>query len=91
MIIADSQYLLTCRSQFRTNLGQISGAQPFTVQVRGVQALSSSLLDAWRGLDSVRKPLIAAVNGYALGGGCEVAMMCDIAIASDTAMFGQVN
>ena len=43
----------------------------------------------WETLRSIRKPVIAAVSGFALGGGCELAMMCDFIIASDTAMFGQ--
>lgn len=43
----------------------------------------------WEALRRVRKPVIAAVAGYALGGGCELAMMCDIVIAADTAKFGQ--
>jgi enoyl-CoA hydratase len=43
----------------------------------------------WEKLRQVRKPVIAAVAGYALGGGCELAMMCDFIIAADTAKFGQ--
>ena len=43
----------------------------------------------WEHMRRIRKPVIAAVAGYALGGGCEVAMMCDIVIAADNAKFGQ--
>ena len=43
----------------------------------------------WETIKRVRKPVIAAVSGYALGGGCELVMMCDIVIASETARFGQ--
>ncbi|MBI0326430.1 enoyl-CoA hydratase [Burkholderia plantarii] len=43
----------------------------------------------WETIRQIRKPILAAVAGFALGGGCELAMMCDIIIAADTAKFGQ--
>ena len=51
--------------------------------------LSDYITRDWEHIRRIRKPVIAAVAGYALGGGCEVAMMCDIVIAAENAKFGQ--
>ncbi|MCG8347407.1 MAG: enoyl-CoA hydratase-related protein [Chloroflexales bacterium] len=46
-------------------------------------------IEKWEQIRRCRKPIIAAISGYALGGGCELAMLCDIIVASETAQFGQ--
>ncbi|MGI9125261.1 MAG: enoyl-CoA hydratase [Mycobacterium sp.] len=53
------------------------------------EVFEADFFAAWSKLAAVRTPLIAADPGYALGGGCELAMMCDVLIAADTAKFGQ--
>ena len=54
-----------------------------------VELQSRDLFAAWDDVRSIGKPIIAAVSGYALGGGCELAMMCDFIIAAEDAHFGQ--
>jgi enoyl-CoA hydratase len=68
----------------------VSGADINDIRARGLQdglaAINSSLFGA---LEKFPRPTIAAINGYALGGGCELALACDIRVAADTAKFGQ--
>ena len=53
------------------------------------QMMTGSFIDLWDRLYHISKPVIAAVSGFALGGGCELAMACDMLVASETAQFGQ--
>ena len=67
-----------------------AGADIADMADRGaVDQLRRDQTGRWAPLAGFSKPLIAAVNGYALGGGCEVALMCDLIIAGETARFGQ--
>jgi len=54
-----------------------------------IEAYLGDFVSNWNGAAKARKPIVAAVAGFALGGGCELAMQCDIVVAADTAKFGQ--
>jgi enoyl-CoA hydratase/carnithine racemase len=54
-----------------------------------IEALQRGIHRLWQSIGNCRKPVIAAVSGYALGGGCELAMTCDIIVAGESASFGQ--
>lgn len=64
------------------DIGQMAEATP-------IDQINDNRFRTWKQLSLMTKPIIAAVNGFALGGGCELAMSCDFIIAGDSAKFGQ--
>jgi enoyl-CoA hydratase len=64
------------------DIGELSDPTPLELYFGG-------RIDKWDAIRSVRIPIVAAVSGYCLGGGCELAMACDLIVASETAQFGQ--
>jgi enoyl-CoA hydratase len=64
------------------DVGELAAATP-------IDLYESRRLDRWDAIRAVRTPLVAAVSGFCLGGGCELAMACDLIVASETAQFGQ--
>lgn len=64
------------------DIGEMAAATP-------VEMINKAFIARWERLRSIKKPVIAAVSGYALGGGCELALACDMIVASESAVFGQ--
>jgi len=64
------------------DIGEMANASPY-------EMIGLNYIEQWDALAAVRKPIIAAVSGWCLGGGCELALACDMIVASETAKFGQ--
>jgi enoyl-CoA hydratase len=82
-----------CRAIVITGAGERAFAAGADIPELGRQTPTSLMVDdtfhRWERIKRIRKPLIAAVRGFALGGGCELAMLCDMIVAGDDAQFGQ--
>jgi len=78
MVVAGSERAFAAGADIK----EMATATPTTM-------MTNSFIDLWDRLRAMGKPIIAAVSGFALGGGCELAMACDMIVASETAQFGQ--
>jgi enoyl-CoA hydratase len=82
-----------CRAIVITGAGDRAFAAGADIPELAAQSPTSLTVDdhfhRWERIKRIRKPLVAAVRGYALGGGCELAMLCDLIVAGDDAQFGQ--
>jgi enoyl-CoA hydratase len=82
-----------CRCVVITGAGEKAFAAGADIAELAVQSPTTLTVDdhfhRWERIKRIRKPLIAAVRGYALGGGCELAMLCDMIVAGEDAQFGQ--
>jgi enoyl-CoA hydratase len=92
----NNEYFEALSADQETRAIVLAGNEKYFIAGGDIQEMSerssvahAMLSDRTRSLMTCRKPVIAAVNGYALGGGCEYAMQCDIVIASEGATFGQ--
>jgi len=64
------------------DIGELAAGTPITLY-------ENRRIDAWDAIRAVRTPIVAAVSGFCLGGGCELAMLCDLIVAAESAKFGQ--
>jgi enoyl-CoA hydratase len=64
------------------DIGELAAGTPITLY-------ENRRIDAWDAICAVRTPIVAAVSGFCLGGGCELAMLCDLIVAAESAKFGQ--